>query len=258
MALDWQDLWIRVRRMVWAAAVLGGAGLTVGLWVYGAALDSWHGQMPGTYADLMQPNGAQEAIRVLIGGLREWETAAMVLWAAAVVWVYLVPEVSGRRQAAAALWATVGLAAALIVDKVGPDWGARDQFVRFGVLMGTGCYLGIGRAVGERGRRLGRRVLEGAVTGGAIGLLSAYGVEVSHLTAVPGASPEAQAVLPPVVWGLVVGWAVTGSREVLGGPLDLAAALRQRWPLALGVLLVLVNSVGPVLMVQMAYGGSSH
>jgi len=255
MPLDWQDLWMRLRRMVWGAAVLGGAGLTVGLWIYGIALYSWHRGMPGAYADLVRPNAVQEVIRLTMGWLQEWESTVMVLWVAAVVWLYLVPMTWGRRQVWAAALGTAGMALAILVDKVGVDWGARDQFVRFGVLLGTGCYLGIGWAMGERRSQLSRRVLEGAVTGGVIGLLSVYGIEVAIVGLVPGLGPETQLLVPPIAWGLVVGWTITGTRECLQGPQGLATALRQRWPLAVGVILVLVNAVGPVLVMQMAYAG---
>lgn len=104
---------------------------------------------------------------------------------------------------------------------------------------------------------MGRRVLEGAVTGGVIGLLSVFGAEVSLLAMVPGLGPETQLLIPPIVWGLVVGWTVTGARECLGGHQGLATTLRQRWPLAVGVVLVLVNSVGPVLVMQMALVGQA-
>ena len=257
MSLDWQDLWLRLRRMLWAAAVLGGAGLTVGLWLYGTTLDDWHRGMPGAYADLVRPNALQEAVRMTIAWLHPWETVAIVLWAAAVVWLYLVPQVCGRRQAWAALLGTAGMGTALLVDKAGPNWGEDDQFVRFGVLLGLGCYLGIGWAVGERGRRLGHRLLEGAVTGGVIGLLSAYGAEVALAGLVAGLAPETRLLLPPVVWGLVVGWTVAGARECLQGPQGLATALHQRWPLALAVVLVLVNCVGPVLVLQTAYAAQA-
>jgi len=70
---------------------------------------------------------------------------------------------------------------------------------------------------------------------------------------VPGLGPETRLLIPPVVWGLVVGWTITGARECLGGHQDLAITLRLRWPLAVGVVLVLVNSIGPVLVMQMAH-----
>jgi len=238
--------------MLWGAAVLGGAGLTVGLWVYGITLNSWHRGMPAAYARLVRPNEVQEGIRATVGWLQAWEGVALVLWVAAVVWLYLVPELCGRRQAWAAALGTAGLVLAWLVDRV-PHWGAGDQFVRFGMLLGVGCYLGIGWGVGERGRKLGRRVLEGAVTGGVIGLLSVYGIEVAVVGFVPGLGPETRLLIPPVVWGLVVGWTITGARECLGGHQDLAITLRLRWPLAVGVVLVLVNSIGPVLVMQMAH-----
>lgn len=258
MALDWQDLWTRLRRMLWGAAVLGGAGLVVGLWIYGTTLDSWHRGMPAAYAELAQPNAVQEGIRVAIAWMRGWETVAMVLWVAAVVWLYLVPEVCTRRQVWAAAAGTAGMALGFLVDKGGPDWGASDQFVRFGLLLGAGCFLGIGWAIGERGSQLARRVLEGAVTGGVIGLLSVFGMEVAVVGLVPGLGPETQLLIPPVVWGLVVGWTITGTRECLQGPQGLGIALRQRWPLGVGVILVLVNSAGPVLVMQTAYAGAGQ
>jgi len=139
-----------------------------------------------------------------------------------------------------------GMILAWLVDQV-PEWGGGEQYVRFGVLLGVGCYLGMGWGIRERGSRLARRVLEGAVTGGVIGLLAAFGAEVSTVGMVAGMEPETMLIVPPVVWGAVVGWTVTGGRECLSGSQDLAAALRERWPLVVGVILVVVNAVGSVI-----------
>ena len=249
MNLDWIDLWERLRRMLWATAVLGAAGLTAGLWIYGITLGSWHRGMPGAYADLLQPTALQEAVRVVVGWLRTWELPALVLWLAALVWTYLVPDLGGRVRLRATVLGVLGLVLAAFADRI-PGWGEADQFVRLGVLLGAGCYLGIGLGSGLRGRPLARRVLEGAVTGGVVGLLSVFAVEASVLGLLAGLNPEAPLLGAPIIWGAVVGWTVTGGRECLRGPQSLGAALRARWPLLAAVAIVLINAVGPVLLTQ--------
>ena len=68
-----------------------------------------------------------------------------------------------------------------------------------------------------------------------------------------GASLVARTLLTPVICGLVAGLILRGVEASLSGPGSPVENLCRHWPLAALVLVVLLNALGPVLVVQHWY-----
>ena len=238
--------------MLWSALTLGLAGLAVGLWIYGIEVGKAH---PGAYQEGILQAGA-DAFAAALRYSTGTQLLAMLAWFVAVLWLYLVPEVSGRRQLKVALAGVGGAVITSMVDSMF-GWGEDDLWVRSGVLMGAGIYAAMGLALGERRRLLRTRVLEGAVTGGLIGLLAVFAVEAAVMGFAGGFQTETRLLASPAIWGAVIGFAVSGGRTCLGGGGTLSENFLPRWPLAVGVVLVLVNVIGPVLLMQSWYGSGN-
>ena len=101
-ALDWEEIWNRLKGMLWSAGALGFAGLCAGLWIYGLELRRANAHGPALY----QPSMLDEAIRTVVGSLRGsylLEVMAMLAWFGAVLWIYLIPQAASKRRLRAAL-----------------------------------------------------------------------------------------------------------------------------------------------------------
>ena len=97
------------------------------------------------------------------------------------------------------------------------------------------------------------RFIRGGLSGGFIGLICVYGVEVEFLGYVAGVSLVTRTLLTPVICGLVAGLILRGVEASLSGPGSPTENLCHRWPLAALVLVVLLKALGPVLVVQHWY-----
>ena len=85
------------------------------------------------------------------------------------------------------------------------------------------------------------------------GVVVAIALVSCSLWLVPGASLVTRTLLTPVICGLVAGLILRGVEASLSGPGNPAENLCRRWPLAALVLVVLLNALGPVLVVQHWY-----
>ena len=253
-ALDWEEIWNRLKGMLWSAAALGLAGLCVGGWIYGLELSSLHRSWPKIYLELYEPTFLGEAVRQLASWVRGGylrEVIANLLWLAAVLWIFLLPEARGKRRLGAVLGGMTGLIIVLLVDMGIGRWGERDLWVRFGVLLGSGAFVGIGLVFGERGKALLGRVIRGGLSGGYIGLVCVFAGEIELLAYAAGMAPGIRTVLTPAICSAVIGLTLRGIELLLAGPVD--EQWRRYWPLVLLVMVVLINAVGPVLLVQHWY-----
>ncbi|MCC7265223.1 MAG: hypothetical protein IT369_22175 [Candidatus Latescibacteria bacterium] len=253
--LDWEDLWSRLKGMVWSAAILGFSGLGAGLWIYGLAMQNNHTYSPQAYQDLYAPSFPQEGLRTLISWLHGTpllEALVLLPWACGTVWLLLLPELPRRRRLPAALAIAVGLVVAWGIDEW-LGWGAADLWVRFGAWVGSVIFLGTGLVLGERGKPLLVRTIRGGLAGGVIGLACVYAAQVAILGYVGGISVAGWTVLAPTVCGLVIGLCLSGADLFFAGSVSLREQWRRYWPLALLVMAVLLNALGPVLLVQHWY-----
>ena len=251
-ALDWEDLWVRLRVMLRGGLVLGGAGLLVGLFLFGVEIASMRRRIPGVYRDLYRPSGLHEALADVGGwiSINGWTEAAVFLpGLGGVIWLYLGQELTPGRRLVAAAMGVAGVFLAYLVD-LWFGWGETDKWVRFGMLSGGFAYLGIGLAARLQGGSLFSRVIEGGLTGAFIGLASAYAAEIGLLGSATDLFGVGGTVVPAAVCGFVVGFTLKGTAALIAGTGPLADRLRSRWPLAVAVLLVLVNTLGPVLLLQ--------
>lgn len=253
--LDWEDVWSRLKGMVWGAAILGLSGLGAGLWVYGLAMHNDHIYSPQTYQDFYTPSFPQEGLRTLVSWLHETpllDTAVVLLWGCGTLWLYLLPELPRRRRVQAALAIVTGFLVAWGIDQW-LGWGAGSLWVRFGAWVGSVIFLGTGLALGERGRPLLVRVIRGGLAGGVIGLAGVYAAQVAILGYVGGVSVFGWTVLAPTACGLVIGLCMKGADLFFAGSASLREQWQRYWPLALLILAVLINALGPVLLVQHWY-----
>ena len=249
--LDWEDIWTRLKGMLWSAAALGLAGLCAGGWIYGLELRNAQLYQPEFYREFYNPSLLGEGVQLFAGWIRGAhlrETVMNLLWFAGVLWVYLIPEARGRRRLVAVLSGLAGLVAAFWVDKTTGRWGEGDLWVRFGVLLGCGTFLGIGLAFGERGKVLLGRIIRGGLSGGYIGLVCVFAAEIELMGYVSGMSPGIRTALIPAVCGAVIGLTLRGGELLFAGLVT--EQWRRYWPLILMALVVLINAIGPVLLVQ--------
>lgn len=253
--LDWEDLWSRLKGMMWGAAILGFSGLGAGLWVYGLAMQDDYTYSPQAYQDLYTPSFLQEGLRTLVSwlhGIPLLEALVLLLWACGTVWLLLLPELPRQRRMPAALAIAIGLVSAWGIDQW-LGWAEGDLWVRFGAWAGSVVFLGTGLALGERGRPLLVRTIRGGLAGGVIGLAGVYAAQVAILGYVGGISVAGWTVLAPTICGLVIGLCLRGTDLFFAGSASLREQWRRYWPLALLALAVLINALGPVLLVQHWY-----
>lgn len=254
-SLDWEDLRSRLRDMLSSALALGLAGLAAGSLIYGLDLRQAYRYGLQYYHTFGDPGPLSDGLRQLVAWLYDGSSwvigLVFLLWAAGALWVYLLPEMPHGRRLRGLAGAIIGLLLAFGIDKVGGRWGEWDLWVRFGVLLGSGTFLGLGLALRERGRALLGRVIRGGISGGYIGLVYAFGAEITLLGYAAGFSPAVRTVIPPAICGLVIGLTLRGGELLLAG--QIREQWRRYWPLVLLALVVLVNAVGPVLLVQHWY-----
>lgn len=174
-----------------------------------------------------------------------------VAWVAFVLRVYLIPELPKGCRLRGVAGSVVGLVTAFLVDKGVGDWGAADLWVRFGALLGCGVFLGVGVALGERGGELANRVIRGGLSGGFVGLVCVFAAEIELMGHAAGASPLMRTMLPPAICGAVIGLTLRGAELLFAG--KVTVQWWRYWPLILMALVVLINAVGPVLLVQYWY-----
>ncbi|MFA6109265.1 MAG: hypothetical protein WDA75_10910 [Candidatus Latescibacterota bacterium] len=254
-SLDWEDLQGRLRGMLSSALALGLAGLAAGALIYGLDLRQAYRYGPRYYRAFGDPGILADGLRQLVTWLYDGSSwiigLVFLLWAAGALWVYLLPEVPRGRRLRGLAGALGGLLLAFGIDKVAGRWGEWDLWVRFGVLLGSGTFLGLGLVLRERGRVLLGRMIRGGISGGYISLVYAFGAEIGLLGYAAGFSPAVRTMVPPAVCGLVIGLTLRGGELLLSGPVF--QQWRRYWPLILLALVVLVNAVGPVLLVQYWY-----
>ena len=94
-------------------------------------------------------------------------------------------------------------------------------------------------------------MIRGGISGGYISLVYAFGAEITLLGYAAGFSPAVRTMIPPAICGLVIGLTLRGGELLLNGPVS--QQWRRYWPLILLALVVLVNAMGPVLLVQHWY-----
>jgi hypothetical protein len=254
-SLDWEDVWSRLKGMVWGAVVLGVSGLGAGLWIYGLAMQDDYTYSPQVYQTFYTPSFPQQGLRMLVSWLHGTpllEALVLLLWACGTVWLLLLPELLRRRRVQAALAITTGLLIAWGIDQW-LGWAEDDQLVRFGTWMGSVVFLCTGLALGERGKPLLVRTIRGGLAGGVIGLAGVYAAQVAILGYVGGITVAGWTVLAPTVCGLVIGLCLSGADLFFASSISLWEQWRRYWPLALLVLAVLINALGPVLLVQHWY-----
>ena len=245
-AIDWEEIWNRLKGMLWSAGALGIAGLCAGLWIYGVELPNTNAHQPALY----QPSMLDEGIRAVIGSIHGsylLEAVAMLAWLGAVLWIYLIPEAAGKRRLRAALGSVVGLLVAFLIDGIA-GWGEADLWVRFGALLGCGAYLGIGLVLGERGKGLIPRIIRGGLSGGFIGLVCVFAAQIEFIGYAAGIPLGARTVLSPTLCGLIIGLTLRGAELLFAG--SVTEQWRRYWPLITFALIVLINAIGPVLLVQ--------
>lgn len=253
--LDWEDLWSRLKGMIWAAAILGFSGLGAGLWVYGLTMQDDYIYSPQAYQDFYTPSFPQEGLRTLVSWLHETpllDAAVLLLWSCGTVWLFLLPGLPRRRWVQAALATAVGLVVAWGIDQW-LGWAEGDLWVRFGAWVGSVVFLGTGLALGEHGRPLLVRIIRGGLAGAFIGLAGVYAAQVAILGYVGGISAVGWTVVAPTTCGLVIGLFLRGADLFFAGSLTLREQWQRYWPLALLVMAVMVNALGPVLLVQHWY-----
>lgn len=254
-SLDWEDLQSRLRDMLSSALALGLAGLAAGTMIHGNDLRQAHHYGQQYYRAFGDPGSLSDGLRQFATWLDDgsrWVIDLVVfLWAAGSLWVYLLPEIPRGGRLRGLAGAIGGLLLAFGIDKVGGRWGEWDLWVRFGVLLGSGTFLGLGLVLREPGRVLLGRVIRGGISGGYISLVYAFGAEITLLGYAAGFSPAVRTMIPPAVCGLVIGLTLRGGELLFSG--HTCEQWRRYWPLILLALVVLVNAVGPVLLVQHWY-----
>jgi hypothetical protein len=76
-------------------------------------------------------------------------------------------------------------------------------------------------------------------------------IELLGLGYAAGIGPGIRTAMTPMICGAVIGLTLRGIELLLAGPVD--EQWRRYWPLVLLALVVLINAVGPVLVVQHWY-----
>ena len=90
--------------------------------------------------------------------------------------------------------------------------------------------------------------MRGGLSGGYIGLIYVFAAEIELLGYVVVGSFVVRTTLTPAVYGAVIGLTLRGAELLFAG--SVTKQWRRYWPLITFVLVILINAIGPVLLVQ--------